>query len=149
MKSKDQARAIIVDLDGTLANNRERRKLLDEDSDWESFNARVLEDQLNEWCKELILSFKDNFRILLVTGRREICKEDTLLWLKNHEIPYDFIFFRGKSDFRPDSVVKLEIFEKHIRQSFDILFVVDDRNSVVKMWRGLGLTCLQCDVGDF
>jgi len=31
----------------------------------------------------------------------------------------------------------------------DIAFAVDDRQQVVDMWRANGVTCLQCDVGDF
>lgn len=31
----------------------------------------------------------------------------------------------------------------------EILCVLDDRNKVVKMWRELGLTCLQMAEGDF
>lgn len=30
-----------------------------------------------------------------------------------------------------------------------ILFVVDDRDQTVNMWRNNGITCLQCDKGDF
>jgi hypothetical protein len=31
----------------------------------------------------------------------------------------------------------------------DILFAVDDRQQVVDMWRRNGITCLQCDEGQF
>ena len=31
----------------------------------------------------------------------------------------------------------------------EILFVLDDRSQVVKMWRELGLTCLQVADGNF
>lgn len=31
----------------------------------------------------------------------------------------------------------------------NILFVIDDRDSVVEMWRRNGLTVLQCAKGDF
>jgi hypothetical protein len=30
-----------------------------------------------------------------------------------------------------------------------ILFVVEDRNRVVEMWRSEGLVCLQCAPGEF
>jgi len=38
---------------------------------------------------------------------------------------------------------------KLIAEGARIEFVVDDRQQVVDMWRRNGITCLQCDVGDF
>jgi hypothetical protein len=46
-------------------------------------------------------------------------------------------------------VVKLELFDEHIRDQYDVQFVLDDRNQVVDMWRQLGLTCLQVGPGAF
>ena len=45
--------------------------------------------------------------------------------------------------------MKREIFERCIRDLYDIEFVLDDRNQVVEMWRSLGLKCLQVQEGDF
>lgn len=56
---------------------------------------------------------------------------------------------RPAGDYRPDQIVKRELYEAHIAGQYDVLFCVDDRNSVVAMWRELGLTCLQCAEGDF
>jgi hypothetical protein len=56
---------------------------------------------------------------------------------------------RKYGDFRQDSIVKREIYERFIAPDYDILCVLDDRNSVVSMWREIGLTCLQVAEGDF
>jgi hypothetical protein len=56
---------------------------------------------------------------------------------------------RKKGDFRKDSVVKKEIYEKYIKDNFNILFCLDDRNQVVNMWREIGIKCLQVQDGDF
>ena len=45
--------------------------------------------------------------------------------------------------------IKKEILGKLKAENKDILFVVDDRQQVVNMWRDNGITCLQCDKGDF
>lgn len=39
--------------------------------------------------------------------------------------------------------------DTHIRDRYDVRVVLDDRDSVVKMWRSLGLTCLQVALGEF
>lgn len=141
--------AILIDIDGTLANIDKRRREFLKEKDWDSFYSKIHEDHLNVWCHLIIEKFRGDHQIVLVTGRRQIYEKETLSWLKSNNVTYDKIFFRPGDDFRPDDIVKMEIFENHIRNSFDVLFVIDDRASVVEMWRNLGLICLQCDVGDF
>ena len=96
-----------------------------------------------------IFSFRNDHKIILLTGRRESYEKETLAWLDKNNVFFDKLLFRGKDDFRPDEIVKQEIYENHIRGFFEVLFVVDDRSSVVKMWRSIGLLCLQCDDGNF
>lgn len=65
---------------------------------------------------------------------------------------FDDIFclhMRPDGDFRPDVEVKKEIYKREIEGQFKVLFAVDDRASVVEMWRAQGLVCLQCAKGDF
>ena len=50
---------------------------------------------------------------------------------------------------RKDSVVKQEMFMAHIAMKYNVLYVLDDRNQVVQLWRSLGLKCLQVADGAF
>ena len=56
---------------------------------------------------------------------------------------------RRTKDFRKDAIVKTELFEAHIRGQFEVLFVLDDRDQVVEMWRQMGFACLQVAPGNF
>lgn len=56
---------------------------------------------------------------------------------------------RPDYEFISDQVLKLRIYEQNIKDKFDVLFVIDDRKSVVDMWRRNGLVCLQCAEGEF
>lgn len=56
---------------------------------------------------------------------------------------------RPEGDKRKDSIVKAELFDKHIKDNYAVDFVLDDRNQVVKMWRDMGLKCLQVAPGEF
>lgn len=89
------------------------------------------------------------YRVYFVTGRDENFREMTSAWLKLHHVLYDELYMRADQDFREDSEVKEEIYITHIEKNSQVLFVVDDRKSVVERWRKLGLTCLQCAPGDF
>ncbi len=56
---------------------------------------------------------------------------------------------RAEGDNRPDSIVKRELFETHIRGSYNVHTVFDDRDSVVRMWRRIGLPAWQVAEGRF
>jgi hypothetical protein len=57
---------------------------------------------------------------------------------------------RRTGDRRKDSVVKRQMYERTVAGKYDVLFVLDDRNQVVDMWRKeLNLACFQVDYGDF
>lgn len=147
MKKK---RALIVDLDGTLADIRVRLKHLEgKKKDWKSFNKSIETDELHEWCRQILLRFSDDHKIIIVSGRVDDLLAETKKWLEKFEIPYDHIYLRPDNDHRPDTTVKREIFNQHIRDKFEIVFVLEDRQKVVDMWRSEGLTVLQCAPGNF
>src|SRR3546814_7317593 len=51
---------------------------------------------------------------------------------------------RKDADTRPDHVVKEEILQQIIDDGYQPILAVDDRPSVVAMWRSKGITTLQC-----
>ena len=134
-------KAIICDCDGTLCllNGRD------------PFDFKSAEnDLLNEPVANLIKMYKDaGNKILIVSAREEKFQPLTEDWLKKYSIPYDHIFLRSDNDYRADDIIKKEIYEQKIKPHWDIGVVLDDRNRVVKMWREIGLTCLQVNEGDF
>lgn len=135
-------KAIICDLDGTLAIKGDR----------DIFDySRVGLDKLNEPINKIIrLFFDDGFIVYLMSGREDSCRELTVNWLFKNDVYYDLLLMRDTGDFRPDNVVKKELFETLIKDRFDVYFVLDDRNKVVDMWRNeLNLLCLQVNYGDF
>lgn len=141
---------IIVDIDGTLADVKHRVSHVQKTPpDWKSFNHKMTHDSLNNWCKELILSLRARgCKIVLLTGRSEDNRDTTVNWLKKNDVPFDDLFMRAANDTRPDAVVKEEHYLTELTGE-RVLFVVEDRMSVVQMWRRLGLVCLQCADGNF
>lgn len=117
--------------------------------DWKSFFANVADDALNAPVAELLDLFADNgYHILLVSGRPITpCGIPTEEWLQRHEVRYDHLFMRQGGDSRADTIVKREILDLLPIDRID--YVLDDRSSVVQMWRDAGLFVLQVDKGDF
>ena len=133
-------KAIICDIDGTLAHMKDRSPY-----DW----SRVGEDDVDPIIKNLLKVLKEKYAIILVSGRDECCISETKQWLKDNNIQYDHLLMRRNGDSIPDAIIKMALFESYIRSKYDVEFVLDDRNQVVKMWRSLGLKCLQVQEGDF
>jgi hypothetical protein len=98
----------------------------------------------------VLMAWSFNWKLIFLSGRYEEFEAQTRKFLQKHlpEIPY-FLFMRKNGDKRKDFIVKLEIFNEKVRNNFDVQFVLDDRNQVVKMWRELGLDCFQVADGDF
>ena len=133
--------AIVCDLDGTLAHLNGR-------SPYDASNA--LDDLLNVPVAHIVQTYAaTGAAVIIVSGREAKYRRQTETWLERHDIPYDALFMRRSRDFRKDTVVKTEIYKAEIRDRYAVLFVLEDRNQVVEMWRGMGLTCLQVAPGDF
>lgn len=139
----EKEKAIIVDVDGTLANMSGIRGPFE----WD----KVSEDKPHWDVIELVqdLYSLDKYKIIITTGRDGICKKDTTNWLIDKLVPFDRLFIRAEGDYRKDSVIKSEIYMDHIRPYYDVKYVIDDRNQVVDMWRSLGLRVLQVAPGNF
>lgn len=140
--------AIIVDVDGTVADMGKGQPGRRGPFDWD----RVGEDQPIWPVISLVrILRRAGLVVLFVSGRSDVCFIPTLGWLSRHGAGYadDLFFMRKDGDFRPDEIVKEEIYRERIEPHWDVRFVLDDRNKVVRMWRSLGLTCLQVADGDF
>ena len=141
-QNKELPKAIICDLDGTLALMNGRNP----------FDAsRCREDLANAPVVNMVKQYKSlGYAVLLVSGRSDEFISQTQDWLSDHGIEYDNLAMRRAGDHRKDSVVKQEIYDDHIAGQYYVELVLDDRNQVVDFWRqGLGLTCFQVAYGDF
>jgi phosphoglycolate phosphatase-like HAD superfamily hydrolase len=145
-------KAIIIDLDGTLCNVQHRVHFVKEQPpNWPAFFDACVDDTPNAAICALIEMARDaGIAVIYVSGRPDSHRAQTDAWLARHFLDEHIeLLMRTEGDYRPDQVVKRELYEAHIAGQHTILFCVDDRNQVVCMWRDLGLTCLQCAEGDF
>lgn len=139
--------AIICDLDGTLALIHGRNP----------YDASKCEqDQVNEPVADIVQEYQyhqGGYHILFTSGRSEEYREETQRWLDTHGFFHPcsnlHLFMRATGDNRQDAIVKREIYEREILGHYNVKFVLDDREQVVRLWRSLGLTCLQVAEGDY
>lgn len=144
--------AWLFDLDGTLAHMDGRGPF-----DWH----RVGEDAYDEVVWDVAYRLADYEDVVFLSGRDESCREQTERWLRaelvrRHGVD-EFrqcdwgleLFMRPVGDMRKDSVVKAELFWKHVAPRWRVKGVFDDRDQVVEMWRAMGLKCFQVAPGSF
>lgn len=152
----NKQKSIIVDIDGTLALRNNRSPF-----DYEKAGEDSPDFRMCNIIKSLIES-DENYQVFFLTGREDIgnCRQITEDWIGTHVYPKHGhagflpkdnwkLLMRSEGDHRPDEVVKKEIYENRIAPWYNVVAVFDDRDKVVKMWRGLGLLCVQPYWGDF
>ena len=153
----NKPKAIIVDVDGTLADMRGIRGPFDWDKIHLDRPHQDVIDLVNDLARideepypgDLPQDVERKYKIIITTGRDGVCEEATKKWLEDNGVIYDDFYIRPEGDFRKDNIIKSEIYMDHIRPKYDVAFVIDDRDQVVEMWRSLGLRVLQVAPGDF
>lgn len=144
-------KAVWVDVDGTLAERVHPgvigavRGPFDE--------HRVGEDAVIEHVRDVVqLLHKDGWKVVIMSGRSDLCQAETEEWLQRHDIPYDDIFMRrAEADKgRKDNVVKHDLFWEFVAPKYDVRFALDDRQQVVDYTRDvLKIPVFQVAEGNF
>lgn len=142
-------KAIICDLDGTLAHSDNKRGWYDYD--------KVGQDRVDDTVLEIINKYLAGpagdgpfNSVIFMSGREDSCKEITEKWLTEKcGIRFPIVILKKTGDNRSDEIAKKELYEVHIKDKYYVEFILEDRDKVVKMWRSLGLKCLQVADGNF
>jgi len=141
--------AIIIDLDGTLCIHNGRNPYEYDKCDTDLLNVTIA-NIINDFTSDQ----QPNNQLIFLSGREDSCREKTIKWLADklgwtEKYINEHLFMRKTGDNRKDTIIKKEIFDSEIKDKYYIDYILDDRNCVVKMWREMGLICLQVADGDF
>ncbi len=145
-QNKKLPRAIIIDLDGTVALKGDRDIFDYTKVDKDIPNKPIIK------IVENYLSYGQGNKVIFLSGREDSCFEKTKTWIKNNVCLMDIeslLLMRKTGDNRKDCIIKKELFDEHIKDKYYIDYVLEDRDQIVKLWRSMGLTCLQVAEGNF
>ena len=128
-------KAIIVDVDGTLAEMHDRGPF-----EWDKVG--------NDKPKKIVIAAVNGlkaqgYQVIVMSGRDGSCLTQTAEWLVKHGVQFDEFFIRQEGDTRDDRIIKEELFREHVEPHYNVECVIDDRPKVCTMWRKLGLEVLQ------
>ena len=133
---ESKPKAILFDIDGTLAQMEGRSPFA-----WD----KVSTDSVREIIKAMAIGYDaQDYLVICVSGRDGVCYDDTKTWLNINQIPFWYLFMREEGDTRKDTIIKEEIFWDKIANDYNVVGVVDDRPSVVRMWHELKIPNIIC-----
>lgn len=142
-----EAGFVICDIDGTLADVSHRLHYVrQEPKNWQAFFEASFKDPIRQDVADMldVHALGSDREIIFVTGRPERYRKLTEGWVS--WVPYTTLFMRRDGDHRPDAMVKEEILKTYFPDTSSIVEVIDDRPSVIAMWRSHGLKVV--DVGN-
>jgi beta-phosphoglucomutase-like phosphatase (HAD superfamily) len=140
----DRARAVIWDLDGTLADDRARAHFVEVEQgrkrDWKSYFDAIEEDPPIAASIELLHALRSyGIRIIYLTGRPEHTRERTERWLKaNGLAEYDLLAMRPDGERRHAGEFKVDEIAK-LRLQYEIVCAFEDRIDVAEHLREGGV----------
>ena len=137
-RNKRSKKAVIFDLDGTLADTQDYEALHKIDSDEFRKVARNADDfpHMVALAKEARSKGRD---VVILTARSAHYRKDTTEWLSKQGIPYDQLFMRPVGNDDKDKKIKKQILKEQILPHFDIRKAYDDKKKNVKMFRKEGI----------
>lgn len=134
---------IVMDIDGTLADNHHRIDYVKTTpKDWAKFDAGINNDAVIEPIAKIFRLFvEEGHRVVFATGRNERSRLATELWLAENNLRGgEHLYMRATKDFRHDDIVKSEMLDEIIVDygtKPDIWF--DDRPRVIRAIRARGV----------
>ena len=134
-------KCIVIDMDSTMCFNTTKRP-------WFGDGAAegMINDVPNTGVCDVVRQLQEHYLVVVATGRDTSQEEVTKQWLARQGINVDEYFFRTAGDYRKGVVVKKEQITS-ILNKYDIVAVFEDCESIVQMYREMGLTVLQPNKG--
>lgn len=129
--------AIILDIDGTLCDNRSIIHMLTDKAnrDYDGYHVKSIDLPVHADVLKIAREARmQGLAILVVTARPERFRKVTFDWLLKNNIPMDEFHMRPDSDFRPDDEAKRTILAD-LRTRYDIVHAVDDNPVNAKLFR--------------
>lgn len=133
---------LITDMDGTLASMNGRSPYSVKHSE---LMADLPRQHVIQTVNTLALTVD---QVFVFSARKEEARAATSEWLCEHTqfASNARLILRPDDDNRKDVLVKREMYEEHIKNKYSVFAVFDDRPTVCRMWKELGMPLF--DVGD-
>lgn len=142
--------AVVFDMDGVLSDAVGRQHYIDKTSrrrDWNAFFDACGDDPLIDDVATLLGLLDDDLHVVLLTGRPQRVRPQTLAWLARYHLRWDLLIMRDWGDytaareFKRDTVAELRAAGFELRLGFED----DVRNR--DMFKAEGVPCIYIHSG--
>lgn len=132
------------DIDGVLANHEHRKHFVSGPiKDWTAYSAAAKRDEPITAMVAVVRSLAAQHKIVYVTGRSESCREPTLAWLSQNELPAGELYMRAADETEGSDVSKARTIARVLSDGWKPLAAFDDRADVLAVWQDAGvLACI-------
>lgn len=129
-----KTKAVIVDMDGTLASDGWRVSMI-ADEGWESYmEAQVFDAPVPAVVRSVDHFFSLGYHVIILTNRWEkhrLLAED---WLEHHGVRYSELLMRPDDDYREGVEMKAHQYKTHIEPKYLVVVALEDKPEVCEMW---------------
>jgi hypothetical protein len=141
--------AVILDLDGVLADARGRQHFLNGPGrkDWRGFFDAAGEDRVIEEVVRLTELLDRELIVVLLTARPMRIRPLTETWLERSGVDWDLLIMRPDRDFGPSVEFKRRTARELRAEGFDLRLAFEDDRRNVDMFHEEGVPCVYLHSG--
>ena len=148
--ARPPGRAVVVDIDGVLADASGRQHHLNNERgvrDWRAFFGEVGDDPPLPATRALLDLLPEDVVVVLLSARPNWVFDRTVDWLQRHAIRWDLLVMRGDGALDAASVFKRDVVRQLVAQGFTIQFAFDDDERTVEMFLAEGIPAMYVHAG--
>ncbi|MCY3960879.1 MAG: hypothetical protein OXG34_04320 [bacterium] len=137
----DGGPAVIVDVDGVISDGSNRQHLA-QARRWDEFFAGCPNDPPLEAAVALVNSLASDITVVLLTARPWPLLDDTLAWLKTHQVRWDLLILRPPNSGKRSRAYKAAEVANLRQHGFELLCALEDDPRNVEMYAETDVPCV-------
>lgn len=139
-------KAIIVDIDGCMLDDREILKYIPENIEdlegWKEFHKHLWKCKPIGYMFDIVNNYKHT--VIFLTAREHLQSVRQMTHNSLYEVEKNYmLLMRPVNDTRESHEVKKELYNDYIKDNYIIEFAIDDKQENIDMWQSLGIPTLQ------
>lgn len=154
LKTFSQGSVVLCDIDGTISDATHRlhhvKVAEGEKKDWKSFFAEMDKDPVRDDVRKMLIDhYNKGKNIIFMSARPDSYRDVTLKWLHDNNLSFAYtVIMRNSQDKRPDTDTKRDMLNSHFPDKGVIDTIIDDRPSVIRLWKEMGLNVVDVGKGE-
>jgi hypothetical protein len=139
---------VVFDIDGVLSDAAGRQHFLEWGRrDWDAFFDACGDDPLVDEVARLLELLDPGLRIVLLTGRPERVRPQTLAWLARYKLRWDLLVMRSRGDSAPVARYKRSVLSDLRAYGLELRLAFEDDPRNRDMFHAEGVPCIYIHSG--